>query len=93
MLWSTLLAAFSIIGTVRTWALGWEMYHDGGVKGLVCDSNFYRAPITHFWSILFLYSKFVEYGELKFTEISLRKILHAEHKALFCNYHSNILLF
>jgi len=62
MLWSSVLAVFSIVGTVRTWHLALDLYNKGGIKSLVCDTAFYRAPISHFWTLIFVYSKYVEYG-------------------------------
>uniref|UniRef100_H2Z288 Elongation of very long chain fatty acids protein n=1 Tax=Ciona savignyi TaxID=51511 RepID=H2Z288_CIOSA len=89
LLWSTLLAIFSIVGSLRTLTCVYYLYKDAGIRGLVCDSGIYTRPITRFWTILFVYSKFIEYGDTAFIIFRKQNVicLHWYHHltvSLFC---------
>ncbi|CAK8678663.1 unnamed protein product [Clavelina lepadiformis] len=71
MIWSFMLAVFSILGAVRTSAVMLVAFQTGGLHTVVCDPIFYHGPITHFWCGLFSFSKFLEYIDTVF--IVLRK--------------------
>ena len=59
--WSTILAAFSIVGTYRTVVVGLGIWQRGGMHDFICDETYFDAPITRVWTALFTYSKFFEY--------------------------------
>ncbi|XP_076825288.1 very long chain fatty acid elongase 6-like [Clavelina lepadiformis] len=71
MIWSSLLAVFSILGAVRTSAVMVIAFQTGGLTTVVCDPIVYNGPVTHFWAALFPFSKFIEYIDTVF--IVLRK--------------------
>ena len=63
MIWSLLLAIFSIIGSIRSMIVMYHVGQDGGFRGLVCSERFYVGPITRFWGPVFVFSKILEYSE------------------------------
>jgi len=73
--WSSILAIFSIIGTYRTCIILIRMYNYGGIKSVVCNSYNYTGPITQFWAIVFVLSKFVEFGDTIFIVLRKQKLI------------------
>jgi elongation of very long chain fatty acids protein 6 len=93
IVWNLLLAAFSILGVVRTWAFFRDTLVAKGVHGIICDNTFFVTPVVGFWSYVFTLSKLVELGDTVF--IVLRKqpliFLHWYHHItvlLYC-WHGN----
>ncbi|XP_076825406.1 very long chain fatty acid elongase 6-like [Clavelina lepadiformis] len=89
MIWSSLLAIFSIVGTVRTSAVMAFAFQTEGLATVVCDRIIYYGPITRFWAALFPLSKFLEYIDTTFIVFRKQNLifLHWYHHmtvALFC---------
>ncbi|XP_050475673.1 elongation of very long chain fatty acids protein 6-like [Bombus huntii] len=71
VLWNASLAMFSIFGFLR---MGSELYHvlsHYGFQHSICISYMTYDPVMAFWSLLFILSKIVEFGDTAF--IVLRK--------------------
>ena len=80
VIWSAILAIFSIMGAVRTVPeLIWNIYNYG-VSQSVCSPSYFYGP-TKFWAYMFVISKAYELGDTAF--IVLRKqpliLLHWYH--------------
>uniref|UniRef100_H2ZFT8 Elongation of very long chain fatty acids protein n=1 Tax=Ciona savignyi TaxID=51511 RepID=H2ZFT8_CIOSA len=71
LVWSLLLAVFSIFGAVRTASVMFEVIVEEGMRGLICGPRLYQGPITRFWGPVFVFSKVLEYMDTMF--IILRK--------------------
>ena len=86
-LWNILLAVFSIFGFLR---MSSEMYHVLSYYGFyhsVCVPSFLtQDPVTAFWSLLFILSKIVEFGDTAF--IVLRK-----QPLMFLHWYHHITVF
>ncbi|XP_075072740.1 very long chain fatty acid elongase 3 [Mixophyes fleayi] len=88
ILWSLTLAVFSIIGAMRT---GWYMSNvllSSGFKKSVCDSGFYRAPVSKFWAYAFVLSKVPELGDTLFIVLRKQKLIF-----LHWYHHITVLLY
>lgn len=72
IIWNTLLAVFSIFGTIRTLPELVSMVSSSGLVGSSCVSDFHDHDIRlFFWYFAFIYSKLAELGDTIF--IVLRK--------------------
>ena len=72
IIWNTLLAVFSILGTIRTLPELVSMVSSSGLVGSSCVSDFHDHDIRlFFWYFAFIYSKLAELGDTMF--IVLRK--------------------
>ena len=86
--WNAILAAFSIIATVRLVPYFlWEI-NEKGLHHTVCDNHYFDTKPMSYWSYLFTMSKLVELGDTVF--VVLRK-----QKLIFLHYyhHITVLLF
>ena len=63
MIWSLLLAVFSIIGSMRTAIVVFHIGQEEGFHGIMCSDTVYISPITRFWGPVFVFSKILEYGK------------------------------
>ena len=63
MIWSLLLAVFSIIGSIRTTIVMYHVGQNEGFRGLICSQRIYVGPITRFWGPVFVFSKILEYSK------------------------------
>ncbi|XP_028825577.1 elongation of very long chain fatty acids protein 6-like [Denticeps clupeoides] len=87
-LWSLSLAIFSILGAVRTdWYMLNVLQHSG-FRQSVCDSAFYRAPVTKFWAFAFTLSKVPELGDTLFIVLRKQKLMF-----LHWYHHITVLLY
>ena len=65
VVWSAVLAIFSIIGTLRTVPELFHVLQTYGIKFSVCNPSFYVGP-TGFWVLLYTWSKVYELGDTLF---------------------------
>ena len=74
-IWSSLLAAYSILGTLRTVP---ELYHSvtgHSFENSVCNPSFlYEAP-SAFWAFTFPFSKVLELGDTAFLVLRKRPVI------------------
>ncbi|XP_078487656.1 very long chain fatty acid elongase 3-like [Ciona intestinalis] len=87
--WSIMLASFSIVGTARLLMLVIRLYGEGGVNKVICTGGDMETHIHPLWTLAFLYSKFLEYGDTVFIIFRKKKLLflHWYHHltvAMFC---------
>merc|ERR1719317_75828 len=76
MIWSLLLAMFSIMGCVRLLTIFAHLYNSEGVRGVVCTPSFQiRGPIIRFWGPLFTISKVVEFVDTMFIVLRKQKLI------------------
>ncbi|KAM9324149.1 very long chain fatty acid elongase 3 [Gastrophryne carolinensis] len=88
VLWSFMLAIFSIIGAIRT---GWYMINvllASGFKQSVCDRGFYNGPVSKFWAYAFVLSKVPELGDTLFIVLRKQKLIF-----LHWYHHITVLLY
>lgn len=89
IVWNTCLAAFSIIGFVRFTPSGviYELLQGGFVHS-VCLVKPLSTPILHFWSMLFILSKFAEFGDTFFLVFKKSPLtfLHVYHHVTVAMY-------
>jgi len=78
--WSSFLAIFSIIGTYRCLKVVHTVYVNQGLLKLVCNGST-AYPIARFWGVIFLISKFVEFGDTAFI------VLRKQHLSFLHWYH------
>lgn len=82
MLWSSVLAIYSIMGTVRTLPPMYYIMSTRGFRHSICDIEFFKG-VSGFWTYAFVLSKVYELGDTAF--IILRKqplsFLHWYHHA------------
>ena len=71
VIWSSVLAVFSICGAIRTIPEMIFMLRVNGLEGSVCDPTSLTVPGSSFWAFLFAVSKVYELGDTAF--IVLRK--------------------
>lgn len=87
-IWSGMLAAFSVAGTVRMWPEIVHVLRYEGFYSSACIAAYMEHPVTQFWTGLFILSKIIELGDTVF--IVLRKqpliFLHWYH-------HTTVLLY
>ncbi|XP_024141206.1 elongation of very long chain fatty acids protein 6 [Oryzias melastigma] len=88
MLWSLSLAIFSIIGAVRTGTYMLHVLLNGGFRQSVCDSSFYKAPVTKFWAYAFALSKVPELGDTMFIILRKQRLIF-----LHWYHHITVLLY
>ena len=81
--WSSALAIFSIMGTIRTSPLFFYDLYTHGLHYSLCDNAYYFSKPTNFWCSLFTLSKLVELGDTLF--IVLRK-----QPLIFLHYYHHI---
>jgi len=89
MIWSLILAMFSIMGCVRLLTIFAHLYNSEGVRGVVCTPSFQtRGPIIRFWGPLFTISKVVEFVDTMFIVLRKQKLifLHWYHHATVSVY-------
>ena len=80
-LWNASLAVFSIFGFLR---MGSELYHalrHYGFQYSVCISYITYDPVMTFWTLMFIVSKIVEFGDTVFIVLRKQplKFLHWYH--------------
>lgn len=79
--WNALLAAFSIVGTVRCWPEVRHLIANYGLYHSVCAIRYMKNEVIAFWAAAFVLSKVAEFGDTAF--IVLRKqpltLLHWYH--------------
>ena len=63
LIWSLLLAIFSILGSLRVGIVMNNVAQNDGFRGLICSDKMYIGPITRFWGPIFVFSKVLEYGK------------------------------
>ncbi|XP_043087046.1 elongation of very long chain fatty acids protein 6-like [Puntigrus tetrazona] len=88
MLWSLCLAIFSVMGAMRT---GWYMFstlRSDGLRGSVCDTDFYSAPVSKFWAFAFTLSKAPELGDTVFIVLRKQRLIF-----LHWYHHITVLLY
>ncbi|ELV11642.1 elongation of very long chain fatty acids protein 3 [Tupaia chinensis] len=88
ILWSFCLAAFSILGTLRTWGYMGTVILTGGLKQTVCFSPFIDNSIVKFWSCLFVLSKVIELGDTAFIILRKRPLIF-----IHWYHHSTVLVY
>jgi len=81
MLWSALLAVFSIVAAYRTTIVMWYLYKDNGIEAVLCSKYFYLGPIARFWGPVFVGSKIFEYLDTAFIVLQKKPLifLHWSH--------------
>ncbi|XP_044752148.1 elongation of very long chain fatty acids protein 6-like [Coccinella septempunctata] len=80
--WNTTLAAFSIIGTFRTFPELFRTLTETGFYESICDSSYVATNrVTGTWMFLFVLSKFMELGDTIFLVLKKRPLtfLHVYH--------------
>ncbi|MED6265001.1 Elongation of very long chain fatty acids protein 6 [Characodon lateralis] len=87
-LWSLSLAAFSIVGTIRTGTYMVHVLTSSGFRHSVCDNHFYRAPLTKFWAYAFTISKAPELGDTAFIILRKQRLIF-----LHWYHHITVLLY
>ncbi|KAM3862874.1 very long chain fatty acid elongase 6-like [Diretmus argenteus] len=88
VLWSLSLAAFSIVGAIRT---GWFMVHmltTSGFRQSICDQSFYSGPVSKFWAYAFVLSKAPELGDTVFIVLRKQRLIF-----LHWYHHITVLLY
>nr|XP_002119936.2 elongation of very long chain fatty acids protein 3-like isoform X1 [Ciona intestinalis] len=95
-LWSLGLAVYSIMGSYRMLEAALYTTLDSGIRGVVCTGVVLDKFPVRFWTITFLLSKFLEYGDTALIILRKQKLifLHWYHHltvALFVWYsaHNN----
>lgn len=85
-IWNTLLAVISIMGAVVMVPDLYKYFMERGFAYSVCFTAIHYKPILSFWSLLFVFSKIVEFGDTFF--IIARKtplmFLHWYHHVTVC---------
>uniref|UniRef100_A0A3Q1I8A4 Elongation of very long chain fatty acids protein n=1 Tax=Anabas testudineus TaxID=64144 RepID=A0A3Q1I8A4_ANATE len=87
-LWSLSLAAFSIVGALRTGVYMFHIITASGFKQSVCDNNFYNAPLTKFWAFAFTLSKAPELVDTVFIVLRKQRLIF-----LHWYHHITVLLY
>jgi len=90
--WSVLLAAFSVLGAMRTVPVVISIIQQGGIHHMVCGdtrSEWVLDNPTAFWTLLFCLSKIPELGDTAFIVLRKKPLitLHWYHHVtvmLFC---------
>ena len=91
-LWNVVLAIFSISGAWVMLPSPLEAWYRRGLAYSVCQSTIYEIPLHSFYSMLFVFSKIVEFGDTFF--VVMRKtplnFLHWYHHITVCvfSWHS-----
>nr|CAB3242245.1 elongation of very long chain fatty acids protein 6 [Phallusia mammillata] len=75
MIWSLLLAVFSIFGAIRSAIVMYYLYADGGMHSVICSKEFYKGPIVRFWGPVFVSSKILEYMDTMFIILRKQKLI------------------
>ncbi|KAI5103617.1 hypothetical protein C0J45_7198, partial [Silurus meridionalis] len=88
VLWSSSLAVFSIIGSVRSGSYMLHLLNTGGLRQSVCDTSFYSAPISKFWAYAFTLSKVPEFGDTVFIVLRKQRLIF-----LHWYHHITVLLY
>ncbi|XP_061564435.1 elongation of very long chain fatty acids protein 6-like [Cololabis saira] len=88
VLWSLGLAAFSIVGAVRTGLYMLHVLTTGGFRESVCDNSFYSAAVTKFWAYAFILSKVPELGDTVFIVLRKQRLIF-----LHWYHHVTVLLY
>jgi len=89
MIWSLVLAMFSVLGCVRLVTIFAHLYNSDGVRGVICTPSFQtRGPIIRFWGPLFIISKVVEFVDTMFIVLRKQRLifLHWYHHATVSVY-------
>lgn len=73
--WNILLAGFSIFGTIRIWQVMFDLYKLHGLKGTVCNSEYFQSPVSNFWSMVFIMSKVPELVDTAFIVLRKQKLI------------------
>jgi len=73
--WNILLASFSIFGTIRIWSVMFDLYNLHGFKGTVCNSEYFKSPVSNFWSMVFIMSKVPELIDTAFIVLRKQKLI------------------
>jgi len=63
MIWSLMLAVFSVCGAVRSTIVIYYLYQEDGIRSIICSEQFYLGPIARFWGPVFVTSKILEYSK------------------------------
>ncbi len=81
VLWSGVLAVFSICGSIRTLPNVWHVYRHHGLYPTICSPRFYYFENCCFWSWAFAVSKLFELGDTAFIVLRKQKLsfLHWYH--------------
>lgn len=86
--WNLLLAVFSILGAAVMVPPLWRTLTEQGFEYSVCYTTIHTFPMQSFFSLLFVLSKIVEFGDTVF--VVLRKnplnFLHWYHHVTVCFY-------
>ncbi|XP_006988281.1 very long chain fatty acid elongase 3 [Peromyscus maniculatus bairdii] len=88
ILWSSCLAIFSILGTVRMWKYMGILLFTRGFQQTVCFTSYTDDTIVKFWSCLFVLSKIVELGDTAFIILRKRPLIFVHWY-----HHSTVLLY
>lgn len=86
--WSTSLAVFSIIGSIRCLISFAAVYSDSGFRGTICKNTFYVGPVSRFWGMVFCLSKAPELVDTIFIVLRKQKLIF-----LHWYHHITVLLF
>ena len=88
ILWSALLAVFSIIGAYRFLFGFYELFKSHGFKGTLCATYYYRSTPEGFWVAAFVLSKIPELVDTFFIIARKKKLifLHWYHHATVMVY-------
>ena len=80
VMWSGVLAIFSIIGAIRTIPERFHVLYNYGWRDSVCNGEYYTGPVA-FWSLLFTLSKVYEFGDTIIIVLRKQKLtfLHWYH--------------
>ena len=73
--WNIMLAGFSIFGTVRIWSVMFDLYKLHGFKGTVCNSEYFKSPVSNFWSMVFIMSKVPELVDTAFIVLRKQRLI------------------
>ena len=73
LMWNAGLAFFSICATVRYTSILLHQYRHNDVRRFFCFND--NDPVSGFWFMLFVGSKFVEFGDTFFLIVRKRKIM------------------
>ncbi len=88
-LWNVSLAAFSIIGTLRTLPELIDVIREFGFAHSVCSNSFHtKVNVSSFWTWLFIVSKAPELGDTVFVVLRKQKLIF-----LHWYHHITVLLF